>query len=99
MYVPYDKDLGVHPQSEGFTGYAVWDFDAYKAKNDDLSKDGWRLHILNNFRRDGKVVYSAVWRKSDDAEKKIYAWDYDSFRAKDEELRKDGWRLHLLNEF
>ncbi|MER7250741.1 glycoside hydrolase family 65 protein [Kribbella sp. NPDC000426] len=30
VYVPYDKDLGVHPQSEGFTGYAVWDFDAYK---------------------------------------------------------------------
>ncbi|MFD3406491.1 glycoside hydrolase family 65 protein [Kribbella sp. NPDC058693] len=32
VYVPYDKDLGVHPQSEGFTGYAVWDFDAYKDK-------------------------------------------------------------------
>ncbi|MEV4264314.1 glycoside hydrolase family 65 protein [Kribbella sp. NPDC049584] len=32
VYVPYDKDLGVHPQSEGFTGYAVWDFDAYKNK-------------------------------------------------------------------
>ncbi|WP_371403268.1 glycoside hydrolase family 65 protein [Kribbella sp. NBC_00662] len=32
VYVPYDKDLGVHPQSEGFTGYAVWDFEAYKDK-------------------------------------------------------------------
>jgi trehalose/maltose hydrolase-like predicted phosphorylase len=32
VYVPYDKDLGVHPQAEGFTGYAVWDFDAYKDK-------------------------------------------------------------------
>ena len=32
VYVPYDEDLGVHPQSEGFTRYAVWDFEAYKDK-------------------------------------------------------------------
>ncbi|MFF0345764.1 glycoside hydrolase family 65 protein [Kribbella sp. NPDC004875] len=32
VYVPYDKALGVHPQSEGFTGYAVWDFEGYKDK-------------------------------------------------------------------
>ncbi len=28
MYVPYDEVLGVHPQSSGFTGYEVWDFDS-----------------------------------------------------------------------
>ncbi len=28
MFVPYDAELGVHPQSEGFTGYEVWNFDA-----------------------------------------------------------------------
>ena len=28
MYVPYDEDLGVHPQSAGFTRHEVWDFDA-----------------------------------------------------------------------
>jgi alpha,alpha-trehalose phosphorylase len=32
VYVPYDEKLGVHPQSEGFTGYAAWDFEAYKDK-------------------------------------------------------------------
>ncbi|GAA1555990.1 glycoside hydrolase family 65 protein [Kribbella lupini] len=32
VYVPYDEKLGVHPQSEGFTGYAEWDFEAYKDK-------------------------------------------------------------------
>jgi alpha,alpha-trehalose phosphorylase len=32
VHVPYDKELGVHPQSEGFTGYAVWDFEAWKDK-------------------------------------------------------------------
>ncbi len=28
MHVPYDDRLGVHPQSEGFTRYARWDFAA-----------------------------------------------------------------------
>jgi len=26
MYIPYDSRLGVHPQHEGFTDYARWDF-------------------------------------------------------------------------
>ncbi|MGH3153240.1 MAG: glycosyl hydrolase family 65 protein, partial [Streptosporangiaceae bacterium] len=26
MYVPYDERLGVHPQHDGFTDYARWDF-------------------------------------------------------------------------
>jgi alpha,alpha-trehalose phosphorylase len=30
VVVPYDEDLGVHPQSEGFTNHAVWDFAATK---------------------------------------------------------------------
>ena len=32
VHVPYDEELGVHQQSEGFTGYAEWDFEAYKDK-------------------------------------------------------------------
>jgi alpha,alpha-trehalose phosphorylase len=28
MVVPWDDDLGVHPQSEGFTSHQVWDFAA-----------------------------------------------------------------------
>ncbi|MEV8376160.1 glycoside hydrolase family 65 protein [Kribbella sp. NPDC056861] len=32
VHIPYDEELGVHPQSEGFTGYAVWDFEAWKDK-------------------------------------------------------------------
>jgi alpha,alpha-trehalose phosphorylase len=30
MYVPYDEELGVHPQSDGFTHHEVWDFDSVK---------------------------------------------------------------------
>ncbi|WP_433159367.1 glycoside hydrolase family 65 protein [Kribbella sp. CA-247076] len=32
VHIPYDEELGVHPQSEGFTGYAEWDFEGYKGK-------------------------------------------------------------------
>jgi alpha,alpha-trehalose phosphorylase len=28
MVIPYDAGLGVHPQSEGFTDHAMWDFEA-----------------------------------------------------------------------
>ncbi len=28
MFVPYDEDLGVHPQADGFTSYERWDFAA-----------------------------------------------------------------------
>ncbi|WP_328459313.1 family 65 glycosyl hydrolase [Actinoplanes sp. NBC_00393] len=28
VHIPYDERLGVHPQSEGFTRYAAWDFSA-----------------------------------------------------------------------
>jgi alpha,alpha-trehalose phosphorylase len=28
VYVPYDEPLGIHPQAEGFTRYAPWDFTA-----------------------------------------------------------------------
>ena len=31
MVVPWDDDLGVHPQSEGFTSHEVWDFASHRA--------------------------------------------------------------------
>jgi alpha,alpha-trehalose phosphorylase len=33
MYIPYDERLGVHPQHEGFTDYARWDFKNTPAEN------------------------------------------------------------------
>ncbi|HVL83218.1 MAG TPA: glycosyl hydrolase family 65 protein [Pseudonocardia sp.] len=30
MRIPYDEQLGVHPQAEGFTRHKVWDFEATK---------------------------------------------------------------------
>jgi alpha,alpha-trehalose phosphorylase len=33
MYIPYDARLGVHPQHDGFTSYARWDFAATPPEN------------------------------------------------------------------
>jgi trehalose/maltose hydrolase-like predicted phosphorylase len=30
VYIPYDRKLRVHPQSEGYTRHQRWDFEAYK---------------------------------------------------------------------
>ena len=77
-----------------------WSYDRYRAKYDELWKDGWRLHLLEPFVLDGQMVYSAVWRKLGNvAEKQVYGWSYDDYRAKYDELWKDGWRLHLLEPF
>ncbi|HEY2218212.1 MAG TPA: glycoside hydrolase family 65 protein [Gaiellaceae bacterium] len=33
MIVPWDEQLGVHPQSEGFTAHEVWNFEAMKPED------------------------------------------------------------------
>jgi alpha,alpha-trehalose phosphorylase len=33
MLIPYDSELAVHPQSEGFTEHQVWDFEATPPEN------------------------------------------------------------------
>ncbi|MCU7823477.1 glycoside hydrolase family 65 protein [Kitasatospora sp. DSM 101779] len=33
MFVPYDENLGVHPQADGFTDHQLWDFDSTPAEN------------------------------------------------------------------
>jgi alpha,alpha-trehalose phosphorylase len=33
VVIPYDPDLGVHPQAEGFTQHKVWDFEATPPEN------------------------------------------------------------------
>jgi alpha,alpha-trehalose phosphorylase len=32
VHVPYDEELGVHPQAEGFTRYDTWDFEAFRGR-------------------------------------------------------------------
>jgi alpha,alpha-trehalose phosphorylase len=32
MFIPYDKEIGVHPQAEGFTSHQPWDFENTRAE-------------------------------------------------------------------
>jgi trehalose/maltose hydrolase-like predicted phosphorylase len=32
VHIPYDDELGVHPQADGFTTYAEWDFEGSRGK-------------------------------------------------------------------
>src|SRR5258708_26313779 len=36
MLLPYDQELGGHPQADGFTGHQRWDFAATRAGQDPL---------------------------------------------------------------
>ncbi|WP_030271387.1 glycoside hydrolase family 65 protein [Streptomyces sp. NRRL B-24484] len=33
MFIPYDENLGVHPQADGFTDHQLWDFENTPAEN------------------------------------------------------------------
>ncbi|MEV7180413.1 glycosyl hydrolase family 65 protein [Kitasatospora sp. NPDC093679] len=33
MFIPYDENLGVHPQADGFTDHQLWDFESTPAEN------------------------------------------------------------------
>lgn len=48
MYIPYDQELGVHPQSEGFTRHGEWNFEA-------TAPDGYPLLL--------HVPYFQLYRK------------------------------------
>ncbi|MBC8067139.1 MAG: hypothetical protein IAG13_02305 [Deltaproteobacteria bacterium] len=75
-------------------------YDDYRAKYDDLWKDGWRLHLIEPYGIGLSTKYTAVWRKTGNvAEKQVYGKSYDAYREAYDELWKDGWRLHLLEPF
>lgn len=88
------------PGDIGETQYFSLEFDDYKAKNEALAKDGWRVHILNNYVLNGKVLYTAVWRNTGNTpQTQVWGWKYPDFKAKYDELWKDGWRLHVLSNY
>ncbi len=50
--------------------------------------------MLNN-----RVRYTAVWRKSTEAELQLYGWSYQSYRKRYDELWDQGWRLRILEPY
>jgi Papain family cysteine protease/Bacterial tandem repeat domain 1 len=76
-----------------------WSYDDYRAKYDELWKDGWRLHLLEPFVIGGKVKYTAVWRKTGGGEVQVYGWKYADYRKKYDELWGQNYRLHRLENY
>lgn len=79
--------------------YFSLEFDDYKEKNAALSKDGWRIYLLNNYVVNGTVRYTAVWRQDKGAEMQLWGKKYADYRAKYDEAWKDGWRLRVLSNY
>jgi hypothetical protein len=77
----------------------AWKYKYFRMKYDELWKDGWRLHTLENHVHQGEVLYTASFRKSNVPEIQLYGWSYASYRKKYDELWKKGWRLHILNNY
>jgi hypothetical protein len=77
----------------------AWPYPYYRARYDELWKQGWRLHQLATTVDDGQVFYSATWRKATSNEVQVYGFSYDDYRKKYDELWKQGWRLHLLDNY
>jgi len=89
----YEKNLDEEIRITG------WTYEFFRNKYDELWKEGWRLHLLENVVENGLVLYSAVWRKGNYSEIQIYSWDYSDYRKKYDELWKKDWRLKILTNY
>ncbi|MBF6171332.1 glycoside hydrolase family 65 protein [Nocardia blacklockiae] len=89
MFLPYNEELGVHEQSDGFTRYAPWDFDATPAEHYPLLLnypyfDLYRRQIVKQ-----ADLTLAMYLCSDafDDEQKVRNFDYyDALTVRDSSL-------------
>ncbi len=61
VHIPYDEELGVHPQCEGFTSQAEWNFDATTAYPLLLSQPYVRLYPAQVVKQ-ADVLLAMQWR-------------------------------------
>jgi len=85
----------------GSDPYYLWvaDWNSFKAKWEELSKQNLRLVDLKVYTGGGATKYAGVWRAGSDAH---YLWvgvDWNSFKAKWEELIQQNLRLTDLEIF
>lgn len=77
VYVPYDEKLGVHPQSEGFTGYAEWDFEGSKDKYPLLLHAPYFELYRKQVVKQADLILATYWcGESFTAEEKARDFDY-----------------------
>jgi phage terminase small subunit len=87
------------PSTEGEIQIYDAPYETYRAKYDELWKQGWRLKLIQPYVVAGQVRYTAVWQPSKEGEMQVYGWTYADFRKKYDELWKQGWRLKALQPF
>jgi C1A family cysteine protease len=86
----------------GSDAYYLWvnaNWDNFRAKWEELSKQNLRLVDLESYTLGGGRVWAGVWRAGSDAH---YLWvnaSWDNFRAKWEELAKQNLRLTVLTTY
>ena len=88
-----------HQSTQGEVQVYGQSYEAYRAKYDELWKQGWRLKVLEVHVVAGQVRYTAAWHPSTEGEVQVYGQTYESYRAKYDELWKQGWRLKLLSVY
>lgn len=88
-----------HPSSESEIQVYDCSYDYYRAKYDEIWKQGWRLKMLDVNVVNNQARYTAVWRPSTEDEIQEYGRSYKDYRAKYDELWKQGWRLKLLSVY
>ena len=77
-----------------------WQAEHVRARyNEELWTQGWRIEILRPYVVNGRVLYAAVWRKSNEPELQVYQWREQDFDAKYDELWPQGWRLNILQPY
>ena len=95
-YTPDFRTTAVYEKSQDEEiRISGWTYEFFRNKYDELWKEGWRLHLLENVVENGDVLYSAAWRKGNYSEIQVYSWDYADYRKKYDELWKKGWRLYI----
>jgi Bacterial tandem repeat domain 1 len=86
----------------GSDAYYLWanvNWDNFRAKWEELSKQNLRLVDVESYTLGGQRVWAGVWRAGSDAH---YLWvnaSWDDFRAKWEQLAKQNLRLTVLTTY
>ncbi|MCW5977458.1 MAG: hypothetical protein KIT09_05245 [Bryobacteraceae bacterium] len=76
-----------------------WSEGDYRGLNDILWYQGWRLHDLQPYVADNRLLYNAVWRKGTEQQMEEYSLSYSAFRSKYDRIWLDGWRLKILRVY
>lgn len=74
-------------------------YDAFRARYDEIFRQGWRLRSLVPYVDKGEIRYAAVWRPDTANEVQVYGWAIADVQTKYSEMLAQGWHLTLLQPY